>query len=1296
MINRQELLNDLKGLLKRLEIDLRERADEFGEAPEIHQKLTTEYEKAIKAERTAAAFEEWRAEQITQKAVAWILSCVFARFLEDNQLVDPPRISGPKDRLKRARDEHEIFFRKHPTQTDREYLLDGFFALAELPGGKEIFGKHNAIHVYPGWLSGDAAGELLAFFQTINPATGELVHDFTDDQWDTRFLGDLYQDLSEASRKKYALLQTPDFVETFILNRTLEPALDEFGLNAIPVKSLSGEEIAPSGFRMIDPACGSGHFLLGAFDRIFEHWLQTEPSASSRDLAQRTLNSIHGVDINPFALAIARFRLLLKAMKACGVIKLINCPAFKLNLACGDSLLHGENILHQMEFAFQPIKHFYETEDFQELRRILKLGVYHAVTANPPYITPKDRGQNYNIRKSYGTCHGKYPLNVPFMERIFQLAINREQSGDAGYTGQITANSFMKREFGKKIIEQYLTLLDLTHIIDTSGAYLPGHGTPTVILFGRNRKPMSSRIRVAMGIRGEPGTPANPAEGLVWNAILKQIDSPNTDSKFMTVEDVKRDRLSKHPWTLKGGGALKLRDFIESASVQELDSIVSSVGYASFPGLDDAFVVPQNTLNRYGIHAKYIKDYVDGEAVRDWTTNPSMTALSPYNEHYELEKLEKEPLIAKWLWHYRTSLSNIKSFGGKTRKELGHLWWGWYRWIPHKYLDSKGIVFANVATHNHFALEPEKAVFNGHAPLIKFKKNFNNLPILRGTLSLLNSSTACFWMKQVFHCKGSTVDQRGARQTTIPFEDFYDYDGTKLRKFPLTKDFPTNSICNFNPKKVDLEIDLVENNVTNQKSQFKISIYHQEEIDWETYNLYGLIEEKLMSINEPIEIKLGQRAFEIVMARKMAIGELETTWFDRHGSTPTTKIPSHWPESYKNLIERRIKAIEENPRTIGMIEQPEYKRRWNKEYSDSQHGKTLKNWMLARLESYFDFDGRMNKQSSITAKIEISLTTTSRLSEIAMADDTFMKIAELYRSRPDFDVAGLVAELVDNESVPFLSVCRYKRTGKDKRAAWERTWKLQQIEDAINTLFNSKILSSNEGKNLLQDYKRKIVPVINQLKENLPANDDVIESLSLEEWLEDKLHFALKFIQSVKEKGVNLDSGRVKQKLSELIQDAKDRLIGDIPVPPKYTTKDFQNTSYWRLRGKLDVPKERWVSFPYCEGENQSMLIAWAGYNHLQIAQAISTYYVDVQERTGGSEDPRLEVLLACMLEVLPWIKQWHNDVDPEFNIRMGDYYQGFIADEARRMGKTIEEIQAWQPPKQKPKRRKRKATRKN
>ncbi|MCP4043314.1 MAG: hypothetical protein GY731_15385 [Gammaproteobacteria bacterium] len=114
---------------------------------------------------------------------------------------------------------------------------------------------------------------------------------------------------------------------------------------------------------------------------------------------------------------------------------------------------------------------------------------------------------------------------MPFTERFFQLAIPSASNGEeAGHVGMITANSFMKREFGKKLVEAFFTGVELSHVIDTSGAYIPGHGTPTVILFGRERAPVSSTVRTVMGIKGEPVTPEDAAKGLVWSAIVEQVD----------------------------------------------------------------------------------------------------------------------------------------------------------------------------------------------------------------------------------------------------------------------------------------------------------------------------------------------------------------------------------------------------------------------------------------------------------------------------------------------------------------------------------------------------------------------------------------------------------------------------------------------------------------------------------------------------------------------------------------------------------------------------------------------------
>ena len=139
--------------------------------------------------------------------------------------------------------------------------------------------------------------------------------------------------------------------------------------------------------------------------------------------------------------------------------------------------------------------------------------------------------------------------------------------------------------------------------------------------------------------------------------------------------------------------------------------------------------------------------------------------------------------------------------------------------------------------------------------------------------------------------------------------------------------------------------------------------------------------------------------------------------------------------------------------------------------------------------------------------------------------------------------------------------------------------------------------------------------------------------------------------------------------------------VGKIPVPPKYQSKDFSKPGYWKLRGALDVPKERWISYPACErGSDASLPIVWAGWNHLQQAQALAAYSMEMKDIEGWPA-ARLQPLLAGLQQLIPWLKQWHNAVDPNFGERMGDYYAGFLADEARAHGYTLADLSTWQPP---------------
>jgi hypothetical protein len=103
----------------------------------------------------------------------------------------------------------------------------------------------------------------------------------------------------------------------------------------------------------------------------------------------------------------------------------------------------------------------------------------------------------------------------------------------------------------------------------------------------------------------------------------------------------------------------------------------------------------------------------------------------------------------------------------------------------------------------------------------------------------------------------------------------------------------------------------------------------QEDLDWQCYRLYDLTRDDLVDphgLTRDLSVQLGERAFEIVLARKIRDEELATTWFTRHGSKPITELPAHWSADYRELVQRRIAAIESNP-NIALIEQPEYKRR---------------------------------------------------------------------------------------------------------------------------------------------------------------------------------------------------------------------------------------------------------------------------------------------------------------------------------------------------------------------------------
>jgi hypothetical protein len=310
---------------------------------------------------------------------------------------------------------------------------------------------------------------------------------------------------------------------------------------------------------------------------------------------------------------------------------------------------------------------------------------------------------------------------------------------------------------------------------------------------------------------------------------------------------------------------------------------------------------------------------------------------------------------------------------------------------------------------------------------------------------------------------------------------------------------------------------------------------------------------------------------------------VETQWFARHRSTPITEIPAHWPQAYRDVVQRRIDVIEHR-RDLALIERPECKRRWQSEPWEKKESVALRAWLLDRCEQpdlWF--------ASSETGTDEPRPITVNRLADRLREDGDFVSVVRRYAG-PNADLAEVITEITDAEHVPYLAALRYKDTGMRKWQQWENTWGLQREEDTI-------------GQRL------------------------------------------------------------------------------DIPVPPKYTSADFRKGSYWANRGKLDVPKERFISYPLASPDGDgSLLLGWAGWDPREQAHALMT---TIEDRTtsDGWESQRIRPLVAGLAEVMPWVRQWQGEVDPAFGMSPADAYASYLQDQQRRHKWTDSDLTAWRPP---------------
>ncbi|GAA3473656.1 BREX-2 system adenine-specific DNA-methyltransferase PglX [Nonomuraea roseola] len=1019
------LLRDLRARLAVLTDDLSAQANAFG----AEEGLRSEWAELISGRLTTATYSDWRAATLSETATAWLLGTVLLRFAEDNTMISEPYLSGP-DGPGLAAVREAAFFRQNPTATARDWLLAGFADLSVARPMAMIFDPAtNPLGRIP--LSHEAAVALIAFWRSGHRS-------FADPALDTGFLRDLYQGLSETASRTYALLPTPEFVADLVLDQTLDPAIQEHGLDAL---------------RLIDPACGSGTFLLLAFNRLADYWKRSDPALTPEERSARVLRSLHGVDKYPNATLISRFRLLIVAMRESGIRMLRDTDRLLPIIATGDVLLAGRpwpesDLLERLE---SPERRADDVSAFAD-NALLAPGSYHAVVGNPPYLAVADKAESLLYRRAYPVSVGRYALTVPFTVRFFELAIRGTRS--PGHVGILLANSFMKREFGRRLITDFLPTVDLRCVVDTSGAYIPGHGTPTVLLFGVNQTPEFPRVQIVLGLKGEPSVPDDPAQGHVWRGIRASLSDDTRPSAWMQNLELDRSVLTTFPWNLAGTDTTAILQAMDTGD--PLADHVRRIGYRASTGADDILTASPATLRRIKAEPTPLVPVISGSGVRDWRAVCDRTGIQ-LGERAP----ENFPHLARRLWPYRTLLGQRRSFGGTTYFAEGRPWYSWHQISRDEGVHPWSIVFSWVSTHNHFAIVRTRATPLNSAPVIEFDQDASGTDIVRLN-ALLNSSLLGFWLKRHSNSKGQPrTDQTGSGE---PWTLYYEFTGTRTGDVPLPHGWQSDRSWNPDlPSALDAlaaeaeaadplavlagadlpSEELIENARLKWTEVSARMAVHQEELDWHVYSLYGLCppDLALRSLDELPSLVPGERPFEILLARAIAAGRETSDWFSRHGRTATTEVPARWPESYRTLVERRISAISSTA-ALRVLESPEYKRRWTTEDWQTHLREAAGERLITCLEErdlWYENDGSLVPQPRIRA-LGWLLEELGRSARVA-------RLASL--AAPGKPIEEVLTSILTEESVPFLAAMRLTETGLRKRRNWEEVWDAQRQEDML-------------------------------------------------------------------------------------------------------------------------------------------------------------------------------------------------------------------------------------------------------
>ncbi len=426
---------------------------------------------------------------------------------------------------------------------------------------------------------------------------------------------------SQETRKESGIYYTPQYVVDYIVKNTLGALLSD----------KKPEEVER--IKVLDPACGSGSFLIKAYDCFANYYEEKNREIKKRidenikkglifESSEEThagyeasilMNNIHGVDLDSQAAEIAAVNLMLKALKPNEMLP----PILGETIKVGNSLISGSEgeLVKYFGDEWRAKKPFNWEEEFADVFDAAlpeEERGFDVVIGNPPYIRV-DVLSNSD-KKYWQDCfvspYGKFDIYFLFIENGLKLLKN------GGRLGFIVSNKFLVGDYGKKLREFILENCVVETLIDVSNfdVFKDASIYPVIIILRKE-----------------------PKEAERMTAVVKSIDIQSTEEfvKGKFSENLIPQKLFyefEDKLILSNLTKQKLEILKKVREKSELLGTISVISEGLHTGGDEKFIIREfkpaarkvsrgRDISRYGILNS--GDYIDMEKFRE--VNPEIT-----------------------------------------------------------------------------------------------------------------------------------------------------------------------------------------------------------------------------------------------------------------------------------------------------------------------------------------------------------------------------------------------------------------------------------------------------------------------------------------------------------------------------------------------------------------------------------------------------------------------------------------------------------------------------------------------